>query len=904
MKRLFIIDGSAIAYRGFFAFIRNPLRTKSGENTSAVYGFTNSLLKILRDENPEYMAVAFDRPEPTFRHEIYGEYKATREQMPDELIPQIGAIKEMIEAFNIPLLELPGYEADDIMATLAQKAEKEGLEVYLVTGDKDMMQLVSDKIKVYNPKKAGSEIEILGPEEVKEKYGVKPSQIIDFLALMGDASDNVPGVKGIGEKKAVGLLQQFDTLERILDDTGKISSKADREKIEAGRDSALLSKKLVTLDTEVPIEFQISKLEVREWDEAKIRKLFRDLEFNSLLQSLTPSRKSVAAIDDAAYHCVATKQDLEKLCDLLRDASGGFAVDLETTSSDPMMAEIVGYSFSLREKEAFYVPVRCPNMQELEFNADEVHSLLKPVLENESLKKCGQNAKYDMLVLRNAGIRLKGLEFDTMIAAYLINPGWRQYSLDSLADEYFSYTKIPTTDLIGKGKEQRIMNEVPLELITRYACEDADFTLRLRNTLSEKISGLGLTELCSEIEMPLVYVLEEMEFTGISLDVSYLNKMSAELDKDILDLEKEIYEAAGESFNINSPQQLGKILFEKLEIHKMAGKSRVRKTKTGYSTDVAVLEQLAHTHTIIHKILEYRQLTKLKNTYVDALPQLVNPKTHRVHTSYNQTIAATGRLSSSNPNLQNIPIRSQRGREIRKAFLPRKEGWLILAADYSQIELRLAAHFSNDKTLIEAFNNGEDVHRRTASLIFHVDPDDVSQEMRYRAKAINFGIIYGMGRDRLAREVQISREEAREFIDAYFINYPGVNSYIVNQISRARQSGFVTTLFGRRRYLPDLHSENQQKRNAAENVAINTPIQGTAADIIKIAMIKVHDEILKKKLSCRMILQIHDELVFELPAEELEVVNPLVSDIMEHAVELHVPVKVDIGVGNNWYEAH
>lgn len=904
MPRLFLIDGSAITYRSYFAFIRNPLRTKNGINISAIFGFTNSLFKILNDEKPEYLAVVFDRPEPTFRDKLYADYKATREKMPDELVGQLPHIKDVIEGFNIPLLELPGYEADDIMATLALEAERQGLETYLVTSDKDLMQIISDKIRIYNPRKAGKEIEIIDAKGVEEKFRVKPSQVRDLLALMGDSSDNIPGIRGIGEKKAADLLQALGDLDTILNHPEKIKSKSDRAKVESGRESALLSKQLATLDTSVPVSLNLHELQVRSWNDQKLRKLFREWEFDSFLKILGSSQDSGVAVADVRYKAITSKESLNELCNVLRDASDGFTIDLETTSAEPMLAEIVGLSFAFREKEAFYVPVRCPEQNQIEFTREEALASLKSIIENPALKKCGQNIKYDMLVLRRAGINLKGLDFDTMVAAYVINPGARHYNLDALAENYFSYIKIPTSELIGSGRSQKCMDEVPLNLISRYACEDADFTLRLRKVLAPKVESLGMEKLLKEIEIPLIAVLAEMEYNGVSLDMPFLQNMSGNLEIDLRNIEKEIYECAGEQFNINSPQQLGKIIYEKLKVHEHAGIKRIKKTKTGYSTDVVTLERLANSHPIIQKILDCRQVMKLKSTYVDALPSLVNPHTGRVHTSFNQTIAATGRLSSSNPNLQNIPIRSRQGREIRKAFIPRKEGWVIMSADYSQIELRLAAHLSGDRTLIDAFQKREDIHTRTASLIFHVDPEEVTPEMRYKAKAINFGIIYGMGPDRLAREVQISRNEAQEFIDAYFINYPGVNIYIGKELTKARELGYVTTLLGRRRFLPELNSDNQQERNSAENIAINTPIQGTAADIIKIAMINLHNYLINNGLSSKMVLQIHDELVFEIPQEELEILKREIPEKMELAVELDVPVKVEIGKGNNWFEAH
>ena len=895
--RLFLIDGSALAYRSYFAFIRNPLINSKGENTSAVFGYTRTLLDILGQEKPEYMAVAFDTPEPTFRHARFADYKATRQKMPDEMSAQWPRLKEVTEALGVTLIELAGFEADDVMGTLAKQAEREGLKTYLVTADKDLMQLVSPHVKIYSLRRVDNQQEILDPAGVQQKFGVPPERVIDVLALMGDSSDNIPGVRGIGEKTAVKLIQDYGDLETILTRAAEIKPKGVADKILANIDMARLSQELATIHLDVPIPYSPTDLALRPRDAARLTALFQDLEFGSLVRQVAVH----AAADHQGYQLVRSRAEFDRLCQTLQTLER-FAIDTETTDLDPLKAELVCVSLAWLPGEAYCVPVQFPEEPQPD-DGDYVLKGLKPILENPAILKCGQNIKYDMLVLSGHGIELQGVDFDTMVASYVVNPSGRQHNLDALALEYLQIKKIPITDLIGSGRAQRTMREVPIEDVARYACEDADVTWRLRDLLEAKLKETATWDLFQRVEIPLIMVLKEMEQAGVCLDVPLLQQMSQEMDRQLLTLTQDIHGLAGEVFNINSTQQLGRILFEKLEIHKAQGLKRVRKTKTGYSTDVAALEQFKD-HPLVQKMLEYRQLAKLKSTYVDALPQLINPRTGRVHTSYNQTVAATGRLSSSDPNLQNIPARTELGREIRKAFIAETDDRCILSADYSQIELRILAHLSQDATLIESFRSGEDVHRRTASKIFGVPPEQVTPEQRARAKTINFGVIYGMGPTRLARENDISLEEAKRFIEAYFATYPGVHRYTVECINKAREQGYVTTLLGRRRYLPELFSDNPGMRVAAENMAINTPVQGSSADLIKLAMINIRERLRREGLRAQMLLQVHDELVFEVPLAELEAVKPLVVEEMERAIQLDVPIKVDVGAGRNWFEAH
>jgi len=891
-----LIDGSALAYRSYFAFIRNPLINSKGENTSAVYGFTNSLLRLLTRDKPEYLAVVFDSRRPTFRHKAYPPYKATRQKMPEDMAPQLPRIIEVLDAMGLPVLEMPGYEADDIVGSLAKRFVSEGVEIYLVSGDKDFYQLVAPSVKFYNLRTTGKEeVEVLDEKGVEKKFGVPPNKVVDVLALMGDSSDNIPGVPKIGEKTAVQLVKEFGNLEEVLERSQQIKREAIQKSIQTNRDLALLSQRLVTIDCHVPLELSLDELEIKGIKREKLIELFRELEFTSLLQEFHLGQVE----EEGRYTVINSLPALQNLIGMLNQV-GSFSLDLETTSTNPLLAEVVGFSFAAKEKEAFYLPATSPYAP---LPLKEIFSHLKPLLEDEGLKKCGHNIKYDMLVLSNYGIELRGVDFDTMVASYLLNPSRRQHNLDVVSLEYLNYKKIPLKSLIGKGKKQISMREVPLDKIFPYACEDADITLRLRNLLQQKLVETGTWKLFNEVEVPLISVLAEMERQGVALDLELLKEMSLRLEAELQQISHNIFVLAGEEFNINSTQQLGKILFEKLKIHKELGIRRVKRTKTGYATGSDVLESMGE-HPLVRNLLEYRQLSKLKSTYVDALPQLVNPHTGRVHTSFNQTVTATGRLSSSDPNLQNIPIRREVGRQIRKAFIPSDKSRLLLSADYSQIELRIMAHLSEDETLIQSFMSDEDVHRRTASLIFEVSPEEVTYEMRSKAKSINFGIIYGMGPFRLSKEVGISVENARQFIESYFQKYPKVQQYIVNCIAEAKDLGYVTTLMNRRRLLPELHSTNQGIRAAAENIAINTPIQGSAADLIKVAMIRISRGLKRRGWQTKMLLQVHDELVFEVPENELEEVKGYIKEEMEGGCQLRVPIKVAISSGKNWYEAH
>ncbi len=892
-KRLFLVDGSALVFRSYYAFIRNPLINSKGENTSAVFGVTRSLLKILQEEQPDYLAVVFDRPEPTFRHQLYEQYKATRQAAPLDLVEQLPRVREVVEALGIPIIEKPGVEADDIIGTLARRAEEQGLETYVVSGDKDLLQLVSSTTKVYNPRRAGEEVEVLDPTGVEQKLGVAPERVVDYLALAGDSSDNVPGVPGIGPKGAVTLLKEFGDLDNLLRNLESIKRESVRKAIVEHQQELELSRKLVTIDRNVEIEVSLAQLERQEPDTPRLMRLFRELEFASLADQFAQRLEQ-----EVNYRPITTEEQLAWLIEQLR-AAGKFALDIETTSLSPIDAEIVGLSFAWRAGEAYYVPVQAPALDFTPWaTAADIVGRLKPVLEDSSVKKCGQNVKFDMAVLKQAGVNLAGVEFDSMIASYLLNPTARQHNLDSLALEHFGHKKIPITELIGSGKKQRSMAEVPLPQITAYACEDADFAWRLQEKLAPQLREAALWELFEKVEMPLVPVLMQMELDGVSLDVPFLEEMSRQLSQQMEGLMEDIYRQAGEEFNINSTQQLGRVLFDKLKLRK------VRRTKTGYSTDVAVLEELAKEHPLPCTILEYRQLAKLKSTYVDALPKLVHPRTGRVHTSFNQAVTATGRLSSSDPNLQNIPIRTEIGSQIRKAFIPVDDNHVILDADYSQIELRIMAHLSGDARLRQAFVDGEDVHRRTAALVFKLDPEEVTPEHRRRAKEVNFGIMYGMGAYGLSTRLDIPVEEAEAFIAAYFATYPGVHQYIMNTLAQAHRQGYVTTVLNRRRYLPEINSDNRRMREFAERTAINMPIQGSAADLIKVAMINISRALRASGFKTKMILQVHDELVFEAPKTELAEVRELVRHEMEHAITLDVPIKVDIGVGSNWLEAH
>ena len=901
-KRLFLIDGSAMFYRAYFAFIRNPLINSKGENTSAAFGMVNSLAKIIRDEKPEYMAVVFDTKAPTFRHERYAEYKSTRAKMPDELVEQLPRIHQVVEALAIPQFELEGYEADDIIGTFARRGAEEGCEVWCVTGDKDFFQLVNDHVKIYNPKRASEPAELMGREEVREKFGVYPDRVIDKLALMGDSSDNVPGIPGIGPKTADKLLEQFGTLEDVLDGADKISAKGVREKVASNRESALLSKELVTIDTDAPVEFDLSSLKACEPEYERLKDLFLELEFSRMLKQFMPDPAVAVQGEDevpeqnaAEYKTVTNLKELKALIkDLI--SAGEIAVDTETTSLNALEAELVGVSLSNEGGSGYYIPLAHTTDSERNLQFDDSLKLLKGLLEDKKVAKIGQNLKYDLQVFHRYGIGITPISFDTMLASYLIDPSGRQHSLDAQALRHFDYKMQPITDLIGTGKKQKSFATVAIDQATFYAAEDADLTFRLKQELAPIVDERKLGPLLKDIELPLISVLATMEEEGIRVDSKFLEKLSKEMTSKLEAVEKKIYEIAGGEFNINSTQQLGHILFEKL------GLPTGRKTakKTGYSTDVRVLEDLARIHEFPKLILEFRQISKLKSTYVDAIPKLISKRTGRVHTSFNQTIAATGRLSSTNPNLQNIPIRTDEGRQIRRAFVPRDKDHVLLAADYSQIELRILAHYTDDPGLIKAFRDGEDIHTRTAAEVYGLEMDEVTSKHRRVAKTANFAVIYGVSAFGLSQQTDMSMEESKQFIDTYFSRYPGIREYMDRTIAAARKEGYVTTLFDRRRYLPDMNSKNHNVRQFAERTAINTPIQGTAADIIKIAMIDLDKAL--RKLRSRMVLQVHDELVLDVYKEELEEVRKLVKSKMEKAASLKVPLIADMGTGDNWLE--
>lgn len=904
-KRLFLIDGSALAYRSYYAFVKNPLVNSKGMNTSAIYGFAAAVLRLMEQEAPDRLAVVFDSPEPTFRHEQFPDYKATREKMPDEMAEQLPLIDQVVEALGIPMLREDGYEADDVIGTLATRGEAEGWEVFIVTGDKDFMQVVSDRVKLYDVMKQDRAVEIVGPAEVEAKFGVPPEQVTDVLGLMGDSSDNIPGVSGVGEKTAAKLVQQFGSLEAALDHADEVQGKRAREGLQQDRDNALLSKRLVTLDTDAPVAFDPGAFGVHEPDAERLIGLFQELEFPSLLERLSLGHET----EGTRYQTVSDPKAFAALVERLRRADE-VCVDTETTSTSPMAAALVGLSFAVAEQEAFYVPVHAETplvsgggglFGRADSQLDAILDALRPVLEDPEARKGGQNIKYDMVVLANHGVDLRGVAFDTMVESYLLDPSARQHGLDVLAMKHLNLKMTPITALIGKGKDQVSMAEVPVEQVSDYACEDADVTLRLHHLFLPQLDERGVADLYAEVEVPLIGVLARMERRGVRVDLDLLGELSEEFAGHIEALSREIFELAGEEFNINSTQQLGALLFETLEIHKDKG-LRLRRTKTGYATSVAALEPYADV-AIVQRVLEYRTLTKLKGTYIDAFPALVHPETGKIHTSFNQTVTATGRLSSSEPNLQNIPIRTELGRRIREAFIPSAPERRLLAADYSQVELRVLAHLSGDPTLSGAFHRGEDIHRRTASEIFDVPMDHVSPALRSRAKAINFGIVYGMGPQRLARDTGISLEEARRFIDRYFDRYPRIKEFIDTTIAAAERDGYVTTLLGRRRTMPELLSPNPGQRAAGERIAVNTPIQGTAADLIKVAMVRLDARLAESYPDAWMILQVHDELVFDVPATQAEAVGGLVREEMEGAIELDVPLKVDIAVARNWAKA-
>lgn len=922
-KTFVIIDAMALAYKAYFAFINRPLKTKTGEPTSAVYGFINQIFKIIEDTRPDYIAVATDSKEKTFRHEKYGKYKSTREEMPEDMIPQIKRIHEVIEAFKIPLYIKPGFEADDIIGTAVKKAAERGLLSYAITPDKDFVQLITDDVKIIKPGKSTDEIIIIDKKKVKEDYGFEPHQMIDFLALVGDSSDDIPGVAGIGPKTAQPLIKQFGSLENIYKNIDKIEKAGVRKKLEEGKENAFLSKELATIVTDVDFDFNLEDAKFCEPDYDALTKLFVELEFKSFggklvkifgkkAEESVPENFEELTTDDiknfdkkkVKYLLINTIKEVKKLADDLSNADV-LVFDTETDSLDVLNVHLAGCAFSVKKGEAYFVPIN-PLSESTELfrtdlsdrlDVEDFIKIFKPVFENDKIKKVCQNGKYDIGVLRTYGVEVKNFYFDTMLASYVLDPD-QKHGMDELSQKYLNYSPIPISELIGSKKFAEKIFEADLQKLSDYACEDADITLRLYELFKKELKKEGLEKVAYEIEFPLVNVLEDMERTGVKIDVESLNQFSKDLEILLDNYTNKIYELAGEQFNINSTQQLQKVLFEKLNL------TKTKKTKTGYSTDARSLESLKGKHEIIDIILDYRQVSKLKSTYADSLPKLINKNTGRIHTTFNQTVASTGRLSSLDPNLQNIPIRTELGKEIRKAFIPRDKNHVILSADYSQIELRIMASICNDENLIKAFKNKEDIHRRTAALVFMVDPKDVTDDMRRKAKEVNFGILYGIGPFGLKSRLGITQTHAKEIIDTYFGTFKNVKKFMDDSIKFAQEKGYAETLMGRRRYLRNINSNNRVVKQFEERVAINMPIQGTAADMIKLAMINIHRELAKKKFSSKMVLQVHDELLFDAHKNEVDDLLKLVKDLMENALPLNVPVVVDTGIGDNWLDAH
>ena len=925
-KKLFLLDAYALIYRSYYAFIRNPRVNSKGLNTSAIFGFINTLEEVLRTENPTHIAVAFDPPGPTFRHDEYKDYKAQREKTPEDIKLSVPIIKDIITAYNIDILEVDGYEADDVVGTIAKRVNKDEFDVYMMTSDKDYAQLVDNHIFMYIPRTGSKDVQILDDKKVMEKYNLtSPTQMIDLLGLMGDASDNIPGCPGVGPKRAETLLTDFGSIENLLENTDKLKG-AVKKNVEENKEQIILSKHLVTIKTDVPLDIDIESFDRKPINEDAVRSIFEELEFRTLLNrvlGVEPEAKKAVVnqqgnlfdnladeenispvellpedftnidIEKSNYTIVGTTEEIKELnTKLLKQKSVAF--DTETTGVDPLASDIVGISFSFKEGEAFYVPLSAKKEE-----ATEQLSLLKPFLEDQTIEKVGQNIKYDILMVRNYNIKVQGPLFDTMIAHYLINPETR-HSMDYLAETYLKYRTVSIEELIGpKGKKQGSMRDVDVAIAGKYACEDADITMRLKHLLEKEIKENEFDKLFYEVECPLIYVLADMEWTGARLDLDALKDLSTDLTEELQGLEEELIEMAGMEYNVNSPKQTGEVLFDHMKIT-----DKAKKTKTGqYSTSEGELEKLRNKHPIIEKILEYRGVKKLLSTYIDAFPLLINPRSNKIHTSFNQTVAATGRLSSTNPNLQNIPIRDERGRAMRKVFIP-DEGCTFLSADYSQIELRIMAHLSKDKQMTEAFNNDLDIHAATAAKIYKVPLEEATGNMRDKAKTANFGIIYGISVFGLSERLAIPRGEAKELIDGYFETYPDVAKYMEKSKEKARENGYVETLLGRKRFLPDINSRNGIVRGFAERNAINAPIQGSAADIIKVAMIRIFRRFEEKQLKSKMILQVHDELNFNVPMDELDIAKKIVVEEMENAYKLSVPLKTDCGNGANWLEAH
>lgn len=956
-KRLFLIDGMAILFRGYYALLSTNLTTKSGEPTGGTFAFCSALIRLLDQHKPELIAVAWDTATPTFRHEQFAEYKANRAEFPADLVPQLERVKEIVKLYHIPCLEVPGWEADDVIGTLAHRAADQGFEVYCVTPDKDFLQLVTDRIFIYRPSRPGQIEEMVDREGVLKRFGVKPEQVIDVLALTGDTADNVPGVKGIGEKTAIPLIQQYGSVPNLYEHLDEIDKAGVKKKLTEGRDSAFLSRELVTIDIHAPVEVSFEELHLDPPDLQSLIRLYDELGFKSLALRYQAQVSTIPGAtepvgngeeEDAArredsgeplasdatsfnfsygenlktikdvehtYEIVRTESRLIWLADYLARGPA-LSFDLETDALDWQVANILGFALSTRNGEAFYVPIAQEEVvQRVETETlfaeesvkvatdglpiDVALRHLTPLLENPSLPKVGQNAKFDMLILRSHGVKVAPILFDSMLASYVID-STQSHGMDALSERYLGYRPVSITELIGgRGKGQLNMRDVPVDVVGEYAAEDADVTLQLYTRLDRELHDQGLQDVAEKLEFPLVEVLATMEFCGVKIDVPSLKDISKGLETIAAKLEMEIHELAGKPFNIGSPKQLAEILFDQLKL------PTKKKTKTGYSTDQFVMEELAALHPLPEKILEFRQAMKLKGTYVDALPDLINPRTGRIHTSYNQAVASTGRLSSNNPNLQNIPIRSEIGREIRKAFVPGIPNAAILSADYSQIELRIMAYISGDETLVDAFRNNLDIHTATAMGVFGVEAGEVTPNMRRKAKEVNFGIMYGIGPFGLARRLKIDKSEAQALIKTYFQNYPGVQQYMAATLEKARAKGYVETLSGRRRHYPNINAGNATARAAEERAAINMPIQGTASDIIKLAMINIHRELPKEFPQASMLLQVHDELVFEAPEDQMTDLAAFVKEKMEGAFPLEgVPLLVETGIGANWFEAH
>ncbi|MFH1197687.1 MAG: DNA polymerase I [bacterium] len=920
-KKFVIIDAMALAYKGYFAFISRPLTTKSGEATSAVFGFVSQLIKIIEDTRPDYISVAFDSKEKTFRHDRYEFYKSSRAKMPDDMIPQLQRIKDIVEAFNIPIYILPGYEADDIMGTVLKRAEKLGFDCFALTPDKDLMQIISDNINVIKPGKSTDEMDIIDKQRVLNDLGFEPIHMIDYLSLVGDSSDDIPGVSGIGPKTASPLIQEFGTIENIYENLKKIEKVTTRKKLENGKESAFLSKELATIEMDIPFKFDI---EAAKFEAPKLKELlqiFTDLEFRSFANKLSSlysnsnieieEKQEIITEEKTNFDTVETKYSLISDFDAARKLAYKlakcelFVFDTETDSLDVLDLNLAGVSFCIMPGEAYFVAVNPYRKAETLFSSDlsdrldveDFVELFKDLFENEKIKKVCQNGKYDIGVLRSYGIEVKNFYFDTMLASYCIDPD-EKHGMDDLAQKYLNYTPIPLIDLIGSKKTPEKIFEADKEKLSNYSCEDADVTFKLYDILKKELEKEGLEKLAFEVEFPLAPVLEDMERLGIKIDKDILKELSNDLQIKLESYTSTIYKLAGKEFNINSPKQMQEILFDKLQLQP------TQKTKTGFSTDARSLENLKGQHEIVDVILDYRQVSKLKSTYADSLPNLINKKTGRVHTTFSQAAVSTGRLSSLNPNLQNIPIRTDLGKEIRKAFVPRNKDYLILSCDYSQIELRIMASICEDENLMNAFINGEDIHRSTAGKVFRVPPEEVTPDMRRKAKEVNFGILYGLGPFGLKTRLGITQTHAKEIIDTYFSTFKSVKRFMEDSVERAKEKGFAETLLGRRRFLPNINSNNRVVRQFEERVAVNMPIQGTAADMIKIAMIRIHDELKSRNAKTQMVLQVHDELVFDAHKDEIDEMVPLIKQIMENALPLKVPVVAETGTGDNWLDAH